>query len=110
MNMKKILAVLLAAAMLLGLLAGCGGSGSEESAEATPAADVPPEEEVAQEPTYTFHEKWATGGINTWSPTDWENSNEADIQGYTSSVFYEFMMNEDKDGYDIWRPLKCPSM
>ena len=109
MNMKKILAVLLAAAMLLGLLAGCGGSGSEESAEATPAADVPPEEEVAQEPTYTFHEKWATGGINTWSPTDWENSNEADIQGYTSSVFYEFMMNEDKDGYDIW-PVAASEM
>ena len=107
MNGKKLLALLLAAAMMLGLLAGCGQS-KEPEPTPTPEATAEPTPEPA-EPTYTFHEKWSTGGINTWSPTDWENSTEADIQGYTSSAFYEFMMNETKDGYDIW-PVAASAM
>ncbi len=114
---KKILAMLLAAAMMLAMLAGCGGgndtpssgntqspantqSGEQSGGEATQAPEGNGGE--AAPVTYTFREKWPSGGINTWSPTDWEMEYEAEIAGYTTGYLYEFVMNETKDGYDIW--------
>lgn len=37
----------------------------------------------------------------TWSPTDYTMSNEGSVIGYTSIGFYDFIMNQTKDGYDL---------
>ncbi len=119
---KKILALLLAAAVMFTLLAGCGGendtpnsentqapatntqSGGESGNEATqtPEDDSGDEVEEPAPVTYTYREKWTTGSINTWSPTDWKTTAEGDIQEYTSTYLYTFEMNEAKNGYEIW--------
>lgn len=97
MKKRKLLALLLAAVMLLSLLAGCKDSGDSET------STVPPSDGgEAASLTYTFHDAWGSGGINTWSPTDWETNTESAIQGYTTTYFYDFMMNATKDGYEIW--------
>ena len=54
-NLKSISALLLAAALLLGLFAGCGGSDAVSSAAETaaasePASEAPAEEGPAEEP------------------------------------------------------------
>lgn len=112
---RKILAILLAAIMMITLLTGCGGgnstpggestqSGEEPGTEASQATEESSEVNTAEPApiTYTYHEKWPTGGINTWSPTDWETTAEGNIQDYTSTYLYTFEMNDTKDGYEIW--------
>jgi len=37
----------------------------------------------------------------TWSPTDWQNTNEGNILGYTRIGLYDFVMNKNKDGYEV---------
>ncbi|MDO4459659.1 MAG: ABC transporter substrate-binding protein [Clostridia bacterium] len=76
---KKILAVVLAVMLIM----SCAVVGSAEEAEAT----------------YTY--RTTLTDPMTWSPTDWQNSSESTVIGYTSSTFYSFEMNEDADGYDI---------
>lgn len=54
---EKLIALLLAAAMMLSLLAGCGGKdAASDGAAADPNA------------TYTYHGTYSS--VSTWSPTD----------------------------------------
>ena len=87
-SIKKLTAVLSASAMALSL-AGC--SKSSGSTAGTGSAE-------SGKYTYTY----ATSAPSTWSPTDWQTSNESVIQGYTQTPFYSFEINEAKDGYDIY--------
>ena len=52
--MKKLLALLLAAGMTLGLLAGCGGNGTESS---SPETSKPASTAESQEPSQEAQEK-----------------------------------------------------
>ncbi|MGM9614798.1 MAG: ABC transporter substrate-binding protein, partial [Oscillospiraceae bacterium] len=94
--MKKPIALLLTAVMLLSLITGCGG---KESASPETAGTAAAETAAGSEATYTYHGTYS--GVSTWSPTDWIISSEYDMLGYAATVFYGFWMNETKDGYDI---------
>lgn len=61
--MKKIISILLACAMMLGLLAGCGSSGTDETVQTTGASESVPR----QTPEIKFHEPAAefAGGSGT---------------------------------------------
>lgn len=93
---KKWICVLLAAALMLSLLAGCGQKDAKPSDPTGGTETVNP---VDTDATYTYRGTYSS--VSTWSPTDWEISSEYDMLGYTVSVFYGFWMNETKDGYDI---------
>ena len=80
-NIKRLMALLLAASMMLSVVA-CG---SKEKAD--------------DNATYTY--RGTTSQVSTWNPTDWLFSSEAALIGYTTSPLYEFNMNEDKTGYVI---------
>lgn len=60
--MKKLLAILLAAAMLLGMCSFAAAEG---------------------EPSYTLHDSMAASPIN-WNPHAWEMNNESDLMVYTA--------------------------
>jgi oligopeptide transport system substrate-binding protein len=49
--------------------------------------------------TYTYNT--TDSAPSSWSPTDWQTSNEDTVQMYTQSYFYDFILNDAKDGYDI---------
>ncbi|MFA5422047.1 MAG: ABC transporter substrate-binding protein [Bacilli bacterium] len=38
---------------------------------------------------------------NTWNPHEWETNTDSIIIGYTEMGLYDFVLNEEKDGYDI---------
>lgn len=98
---KKAIAVFLAACMAASLLVGCGGStsdtGSVEEATGTESGTATAAE--GQSGEYTYH--MITSIINTWSPTDWEESNEWDILGLVTTSFWAFRLNDAMDDYAI---------
>ena len=49
--------------------------------------------------TYTY--RYISSSPSTWSPTDYQMSNEGDILGLTSMGLYDFVMNDTNDGYEI---------
>ena len=72
---KKLLAVLLSAAMTAGILAGCGNSKTEPKQEAPAAADqAESEEPETQEENAEVDPASVTGEITYWSFTDYANN------------------------------------
>ena len=95
--MKKLLALLLAAVMVLSL-AACvqnptettGPNGTNPSDPTGPAADA----------TYTYN--GATSEFPTvWNPHTYQTNTDADILDYISTGFYTFDYNENGDGYVV---------
>ncbi len=37
----------------------------------------------------------------TWNPTDWQMGSEANVLGYTGMGLYDFIMNKNKDNYEV---------
>ncbi|MDO5422561.1 MAG: ABC transporter substrate-binding protein [Eubacteriales bacterium] len=79
---RKIMALMLAVTMASGMAASAYASDSESG-----------------EGRYTY--ATVANSVSTWSPSDWEMSDEFDILGYTSSSFYGFELNETLDNYEI---------
>ncbi len=53
-----------------------------------------------KKPTYTYHDAM-TNSPETWDPSNWETNTDSYILGYTTMGFYDFVLNEAKNGYDI---------
>jgi oligopeptide transport system substrate-binding protein len=85
---KRALSLLLACTMGLSL-AACGNSNSNGGSSSS----------SDEGSTYTY--TYASSSPSTWSPTDWSTSNEFGLVGYTATFFYDYLMNDEKDGYDI---------
>ena len=88
--MKKLLSLVLAVVMVLGLVA-CGGNGGSETT--APAETTPT---VAG--TYTYNYAMAEFPTN-WNYHTYQTATDAEILDYISSGFYVFDYNETKDGY-----------
>ncbi|MBQ7064339.1 MAG: hypothetical protein IJM90_05590 [Firmicutes bacterium] len=152
MNFKKILALVLAVAMVLTAV-GCTGnntssapeskapeSSAVESVAESSAEESQPEEVVdpaveypsfnvgeittniapagggevnynaykgvagkdyTDEKVYT-HNEYMSGNQNmNWNPLQWETNSDSYILDYIQSVFYDFVLNEDLDGWAI---------
>ena len=89
--MKKLLSLVLAVVMVLGLVA-CGGGNTPETT--APAETNAPE--VAG--TYTYNYALAEFPTN-WNYHTYQTNTDAEILDYISSGFYVFDYNETKDGY-----------
>ena len=105
----KLLALLLALVMVLSI-AGCGGNNNDnDSTGGQTNTDTPStndnsntggdtaQADGAGRYTYTYLD----GDPNTWSPTDWQLSNEGDYWSYCVTWLWDYMLNDTKDGYDI---------
>ena len=89
--MKKLLSLVLAVVMVLGLVA-CGGNGGSETT--APVETTTP----AVEGTYTYNYALAEFPTN-WNYHTYQTNIDAEILDYISSGFYVFDYNETKDGY-----------
>ena len=88
--MKKLLSLVLAVVMVLGLVA-CGGNGGSETT-------APTETNPTVAGTYTYNYALAEFPTN-WNYHTYQTATDAEILDYISSGFYVFDYNETKDGY-----------
>jgi oligopeptide transport system substrate-binding protein len=95
---KRITAGALSLTMMMSL-AACGSNSSSTSTTTDTSSDGTSAVETSSGGTYTYN--YATSSPSTWSPTDWQNEVESNIQSYTCSYFYDFVINDAGDGYDI---------
>lgn len=98
--MKKIF---LCALAVTALFVSC----SKSEKPAPVAADVKEENVTASTPTqeeqkgvYTY--RTISSSPSTWNPTDWSMGNEGTVLDFTASGLYDFVMNETKDGYEVF--------
>ena len=89
--MKKLLSLVLAVVMVLGLVA-CGGGNTPETT--APVETTTP----AVAGTYTYNYALAEFPTN-WNYHTYQTNTDAEILDYISSGFYVFDYNETKDGY-----------
>ncbi|MFA5481681.1 MAG: ABC transporter substrate-binding protein, partial [Bacilli bacterium] len=85
--MKTILKLGILSLSVVSLLAGCDGGGS--------SSDI---DDVDKKYTYSTFD---VGSPRTWNPHEWETNTDAVIIGYTEMGLYDFILNEEKNGYDI---------
>ena len=100
MNAKKLIALLLAVVMVLGLVA-CGGNKTD-----APAATNAPEatngtEAVAAADTYTYHSYANSLGTN-WNPHTWEMSGDSDIMSYIQVGLVDMSIKDSTTGEYQW--------
>lgn len=106
-RIKKLASLLLAGTMVLSM-AACGNSGGESAGDgSTEAADngsgssgsgsSASDDGLTGHYTYSFSDS----APSTWSPTDWENTSEANVLEYTCSGLYEFVKDETGTGYEV---------
>ena len=84
--MRKSLAVILTLAMLISsmiALASCG----EKS-------------RLSKDGNYTYND-YTSVSPETWNPHEWETNTDSYILTYTSMGLYDFVLNEEKNGYEI---------
>lgn len=90
---KKVLATVLASAMVVSMLAGCGSSKEAPAAESAPATESAPAAETATtENASTEAVDYGTGSITIWAP-------EATVDFTTEKVSAFFEANPDMAGY-----------
>ena len=99
--MKRIFALLLAAAMLICVLAGCGDEKAgtvEDTADSAETAEEPAETEEPEAPeTYTYN--YALAELpESWNPL---TEDTAELGEYISAGLYAFDFNENRDGYTL---------
>ncbi len=94
--MKKTLAMLLAVVMVIGLFAGCGGSGDTETTAATTGETTGIA--ASGEDTYTYNGSMSVFPT-VWSFHTYETSTSATILNLISDGLYTFDFNETMDGY-----------
>ncbi len=80
-NKNGVTALALASIVGMMALTGCGGNKSTKA-------------------TYTYHDAM-TNSPETWDPSNWETNTDSYILNYTTMGFYDFVLNEAKNGYDI---------
>lgn len=101
MNAKKILALLLALVMCVGLLAGCGNNDADvtNSPDASNTGDPSNTGDVVTtNDTYTYN--YAMSVFPTlWNYFTYETATDAEILDYITDGFWSFDYNETMDGY-----------
>ena len=99
--MKKLLALVLAVLMIVGLLAAC----REDTTQPTPGTDpttkpsTKPTEPVA-DATYTYNYAMSVFPTN-WNYCTYQTATDAEILDYIVDGFYTFDYNETMDGYKM---------
>jgi ABC-type transport system substrate-binding protein len=95
-TLKKWLPLSVVAIVGIAGLSGCqrsSDSSGEDSGSASSGAQVNPLD-------YTYFDSMTTSP-SKWSPHTWQSNDEQVIQAYTEMGFYDFVLNDAKNGYDI---------
>ena len=113
MNAKKLLALLLAVAMVVSVFAGCNNNKPVETkpVETKPAQTNPTEPQETEPPVVTFegdytYTDWVTTLSALWNPHTYETSDQSYPIGYLTNGFYNFIFNDElnpvegKDPYE----------
>jgi len=98
MNTKRILALVLALVMVVGVLAGC--SKKKPTNDPTAPTTTKPTTGTTTPATYTYNSATSEFPTN-WSPTNNQTATDSAILDYISDSFYTFDYNETKDGYKM---------
>ena len=85
-NFFKLFAVLLTAAMVLGILTGCGGTKKSKK-------DL-------EKVEYTYRDVWSTGPLN-WNPHAWEVSSDSSFMNFITTPIVDSTVG-DKPGEWKW--------
>lgn len=94
--LRKTVATSLVACMAF-TMTGCGAKDESKSDGqnnvSTNGADV-------ENLSYTFND-YQSGSPDKWNPHEWETNSDSYILDYTTMGFYDFQLNETRDGYEI---------
>lgn len=93
--MKKLLALLLAAVMVLSMAACSNNQGSDDTTAGTDGTTAP-----AGEATYTYNTALSVFPTN-WNMHTYQTDTDAEILDYIVDGFYTFDYNETQDGYKV---------
>lgn len=108
MNMKKIIAMLLALCMIVSVFAACGGNETStstststpaESSSASTPADDDEEEKVVD--TYTYNSYAEALGTN-WNPHTWEMNADNTISSYVLAPLADLTIKDSEAGEYQW--------
>ena len=92
--MKKLLSLVLAVVMVLGLVACGGGNGSETK----PSETTPP---AVEAPTYTLN--YYTSALGTvWNPHNWDTNGDSAILGYLETPLASMSILDSENGVYQW--------
>ena len=100
MNAKKLLALLLAVVMVLGVLAGCNNTDPQTTTNAptqgttAPSTEAPLVVEVFPEGDYIWKTSVVTLASN-WNPHTYQTSDDSVPLDYTTSSLYTFIFNDE---------------
>lgn len=93
--MKKLLALLLAAVMVLSMAACSNNQGSDDTTAGTDGTTAP-----AGEATYTYNTALSVFPTN-WNMHTYQTDTDSEILNYIVDGFYTFDYNETQDGYKM---------
>lgn len=93
--MKKLLALLLAAVMVLGMAACAKTPATDDTTAGTDGTTAP-----AGEATYTYNTALSVFPTN-WNMHTYQTDTDAEILDYIVDGFYTFDYNDTKDGYKV---------
>lgn len=83
MNKKLVASTIMLCSSAL-LLGACGCNSKKDTGEKK----------------YTYRTA-VSGNPNTWNPHEWETSDDSIIMSFTTAGLYEFVFNENRNGYEI---------
>lgn len=93
--MKKLLALLLAAVMVLSMAACSNNQGTDDTTAGTDGTTAP-----AGEATYTYNTALSVFPTN-WNMHTYQTDTDAEILDYIVDGFYTFDYNDTQDGYKV---------
>ena len=102
MNAKKIIALLLALVMCVGLLAGCGNNNEQPSNSGNPSDPAPSGSTGTEQPTgtpeveatYTYQDSVSTLATN-WNPHTYQTTDDSYPADFLRSGLYTFIFNDE---------------
>lgn len=105
-KMKKLLALALALVMVLSI-AGCGSKdnnstgGQTDTPSNTDSSNTGGDAAQTADGVGRYTYTAVSADPNTWSPTDWVNSEEGDYWSWCVTWLWDYMINDTGDGYKI---------
>ncbi len=92
--MKKILALVLAALMVMSMFAACQPTQPTTPSTTNPQGSKPVDENA----TYTYNIAWGEFPAR-WNPHTYEEATDGEVLNYITDGFYTFDYNEDETGF-----------
>lgn len=92
--MRKALAIVLTFAMLLSSIVALASCGDKKGGKDNKG------ENVFEDGNFTYND-YLSNSPETWNPHEWETNTDSYILTYTSMGLYDFVLNDEKNGYTI---------